>query len=136
MTLTRKSCQREALFSASAAAAWRRRGSSEPGRRPLQQTRQGLDLSDHFPAGAGRIECLIKEPEKGAAQAENAPAAVGPGRGGVEPGRRQERPEQKLQGGEAFLTQTMDAAAQGGQARAPWGEEGRVHNKYIYLLKA
>ena len=90
---------------------------------PVMETKQGLDLSDDFTAGAGGVEGLIKKAPEGATQGIDALAAVGPLISlGQKPGRDQLCQEQ-FEVKEALLADALDAAAKGSQARAPRRKE-------------
>jgi hypothetical protein len=79
------------------------------------------------------IEHLIQEAKERAAHRVKAFAAVGSFVGLGQKSRRQERVQQPIQLHEALLAEVVDAPAEVGEAGAPSGEEGRVHDKYIYL---
>ena len=101
----------------------------------VMETKQGLDLSDDFTAGAAGIEGLIKKAPEGATQGVDARAAVGTLVGlGQKPGGDQ-LCEEQFEVKKALLADALDATAEGGQAGAPRGKEGSVHDKYIYLSR-
>jgi len=89
------------------------------------QTKQGLDLPDHLPAGTGRIERLLEEAPKGATQRKDAVATVGPLLG------LREQPgwNEPFQMQEALLADVLDAPDQGRQARAPRREVRSIEHK-------
>ena len=97
------------------------------------QSKERLDLTDDFAAGARGIEDLIEKTKESAAQTKDALAAVGALIGLGEQPRGQEGSQQQFQMAEALLAEALDPGAERGQAGAEGGKERRMHmDKYIY----
>ena len=90
-------------------------------------------MPDRFAAGRAGIEGLVEKGPEGAAEGEHALTAVGPVISLSQEAGGDEAAEEPLEVQEALLAELVDARAQGGQAGAEGGEEGGVHDKYIYL---
>src|SRR5215468_10696925 len=99
------------------------------------QTKERLDLANHFAAGGIGLEDLIKETKEGPAHAENALPAVGPLIGLRQQAGGQEGIEQQLQVTEALLAKWLKAAAQRSQAGTPNGEKRRMQVTSIYTCQ-
>src|SRR5436309_1902813 len=86
------------------------------------EAKEGLNLPDHFPAGAAGIEDLIEKAPEGAPERVNALAAVGAFVGLRQKSRRDESGEEFFEQQKALLAQGLEAPAEGGQAGAPGWE--------------
>jgi hypothetical protein len=91
------------------------------------EAKEGLDLTDHFPARAMRIEDLIEKAKESAADRIDAIPAAGALVGLGEKLRGEQRGKEAIQVREALLTEGLDAAAQGSQALTELREERSLH---------
>ena len=100
------------------------------------EAKEGLNLPDHFPAGAAGIEDLIEKAPEGAPERVNALAAVGAFVGLRQKSRRDESGEEFFEQQKALLAQGLEAPAEGGQAGAPgWEERRMVHMTSNYTCQ-
>src|SRR2546423_13621532 len=99
----------------------------------IGEEEQSLNLPDNLAAWAGWFEELIEEAEEGAAHVIDSLTAVGTFLGLGQELRGQPGSKELFQVGQALLAEAVDAPAQGREARAELGEEGRVHRQ-VYII--
>jgi hypothetical protein len=107
------------------------------GKRSSKQSSLGLELSESFTTGCGRIKDLPEKGEKDSAQGEDPLSTVSPVVIGGEQVGGQERREQELQLGQGSILEGGESGGEASELVAQSGEiRSGVHNgPYVYGLR-